>query len=109
MEWMREILSEAIFAVLGVVITFLAGRLATILGKGLKEKFSQESLQSAAYLAVSAVEAMYEGLGGEKKMNEAMGILEKYLAEKKISLDREDMRVFLESALAEFKEAYRRA
>ena len=109
MEWIYDLLGEIILSVLGVVLTFFAGKLATVLGKGLKEKFSEESIMTLAHVAVSAVEMMYRGLGGEEKMEKAISILEKSLAEKKIFLDGEDMRVVLESAVAEFKEAYREA
>ncbi len=109
MEWFNDLMGEVILAVLGTVMTYFAGKLATVLGKGLKERFSQESIMTAAHLAVSATEMMYREFGGEEKMEKAITVLEKQLAEKKIKLDREDMRLVLESALAEFREAYEKA
>ena len=109
MEWIFDLLGEIVLSVLGIVLTFFAGRLASVLGKGLKEKFSEESILTLAHTAVSAVEMMYRELGGEEKMERAISILEKSLAEKNILLEREKMRVILEAALAEFKEAYQRA
>lgn len=109
MEWIYDLLGEIVISVLGIVLTFFAGRLATVLGKGLKEKFSQESIMTAAHLAVSATEMMYREFGGEEKLEKAISILEENLSEKKIFLDREKMRLVLESALAEFQEAYKKA
>lgn len=109
MEWMKELLFEALLSVIGVVLTAVIGRIVAIVGKGLKERFSEEGVMSAAYTVVGAVQMMYREAGGEEKMECALGLLEDRLKTKGIRLTREEMRLFLESALAEWKRAFRDA
>ncbi len=109
MEWMKEIVFEALLSVVGVVLTAVIGRIVAVVGKGLKERFSEESIMSAAYTVVGAVEMMYREAGGEEKMQWALSLLEDRLKGKGIDLSREEMRLFLESAVAEWKRAFREA
>lgn len=106
MEWMYETLWEIVIGVAGVVITALAARLGTALGNFWKEKFKDESMKAIARLVVSAVEMMYRELKGEEKLEKAIQFASKLLQEKGIDADSEKIRIFLESALSEYKGAF---
>lgn len=106
MEWIMELLSEGILAVLGVALTLLASRLGTVLGKFWREKMKDESVRSVATTCVYAVEQMYGGKSGREKLEKALILGEKLLAGKGIRISAQDLRVVLEAALSEAKGAF---
>lgn len=107
MEWLKEILGELVFACLGVVITAVATWLGTLAGKLWKEKAQSEEVQSIAKTCVRAVEQMYRDLDGEEKLGIAMEMCKDFAAGKGIKLSADEIRIFLESALAGLKGAFR--
>ncbi len=108
MEWMKEILFELIFALLGVVLTGVATWLGTLAGKLWREKADEEWVRNFAGTCVQAVEQMYRDQKGEEKLCLAMEMCENFAKEKGILVSSDEIRVFLESALAELKDAFRK-
>jgi hypothetical protein len=106
MEWLTEMVWKVLFAVLGVIVSTGVTALMRVLGKIWKEKASDETLRTIAKNCVLAVEMMYREAGGEKKLEEALLLAGEFAAKKGISLTTEEMRIYLEAALAEWKGAF---
>ncbi|MBR4288427.1 MAG: phage holin [Clostridia bacterium] len=108
MEWMKEILFDVIFALLGVVLTGVVTWLGTLAGKLWREKADDIWVRNLAGTCVQAVEQMYRDRNGEEKISLAMEMCENFAKARGISVSSEQIRVFLESALAELKDAFRK-
>lgn len=106
MEWIMELLSEGILAVLGVALTVLASRIGSVLGKFWREKIKDESIRSVATTCVFAVEQMYGGKSGREKLEQALRMGEKMLLRKGIRISAQELRLVLEAALSEAKGAF---
>jgi len=109
MEWMYEGIGEIIIALIGIALTFLVSKLGGVLGAFWKNKLWSENAQSVARTVVRAVEMMYREQKGEEKLEKALELAESMLQSRGIRLEKEQMRIFLEAALAEFKTAFREA
>lgn len=107
MEWIYEMLTEIVFSVVGVICAFVAARLGEALASFWKERNRNECIERVAATCVSAVQMMYRDFGGEEKLSHAMKMASELLAEKGICLSEERIRVCLESALANFKGAFK--
>lgn len=108
MEWMKEMLFEMVFALLGVVLTALVTWLGTVAGKLWKEKADEEWVQKFAGICVQATEQMYHDRSGEEKLGLAMEMCENFAKAKGIFVTSEQIRVLLESCLADLKDAFRK-
>ncbi len=106
MEWLTEMVWKVIFAVLGVIVSGGMTALMRVLGNFWKEKATNETVRTIAKNCVLAVEMMYREAGGEKKLEEALLLAGNFAAKKGISLTADEMRVYLEAALAEWKGAF---
>ena len=106
MDWMMDILSEGVLAILGVALTCLASRLGALFGKFWKDKMQDESIRSIAATCVYAVEQMYGGKSGKEKLEKALVMGEKLLSRKGIRISAGELRVVLEAALSEAKGAF---
>ncbi len=106
MEWIMEILSEGILAILGVALTFLASRIGTLLGNFWREKIQDESVRNVAATCVLAVEQMYKNKSGKEKLEKALSMGEKLLSRRGIRISSQELRVVLEAALSEAKGAF---
>lgn len=106
MEWFMEGVGDVILAVLGIVLTFLASRVGTVLGKLFREKLQDESVRSVAAICVRAVEQMYKECSGKEKLEKALILGEKLLSGKGIKITAQELRVVLEAALSEAKGAF---
>ncbi|MBQ3075647.1 MAG: hypothetical protein IJC26_06220 [Clostridia bacterium] len=109
MEWIMEILGEVILSVLGVALTVLASRIGSLLGKFVREKMKDERVKEVAAICVRAVEQMYRECGGAEKLEKALVMGEKLLADKGIHVQAQELRLVLEAALSEAKGAFRGA
>ncbi len=103
MEWIRETVMEIVLTGLGIFLTALMTKIGSVVEKYWKAKSSDESILAIARTCVGAVEMMYREWGGEEKLEQAMTFAEDLLREKGIDLPKERIRLFLESALAEWK------
>lgn len=109
MEWIYEMLTEIALSVLGIVLSAVAAKLGQVFGAIWKEKAKDENVLHVTAVCVSAVEMMYRELGGEEKLSLAMDYAEKMLKEKGITLSSDQIRLYLEAALAQWKGAFDKA
>ena len=106
MEWLTEMVWKVLFAVLGVLLSGGMTALMRVLGNFWKEKAANETIRTIAKNCVMAVEMMYREAGGDKKLEAALSLAGEFAAKKGITLSAEELRVYLEAALAEWKGAF---
>jgi len=109
MEWIRELITELLLALLSGSITYIAAKLGAVIGTFFKRKLEDDTLGYIAKTCVFAVEQMYRENSGEEKLSEALSLASEMLEEKGIRVEAGKMRVLLEAALAEWKGAWERA
>ena len=105
MEFVKEFFWELLAGVLGVVVTMLAARAGSAVKRVLTDAKSGEGVSFLAKICVMATEQMDRALSGEEKMQRALSFFASFLEKRRIRLSEEEMRVYLESAVAEFKGA----
>ena len=106
MEGIREMLLELLLSFSGVVLTAVFTYLGTLFGSLWKEKFREDWLRDLAKTCVQATEQMYRDQNGEEKLKKATELCENLAAEKGISLSAERIRVILEAAVGNLKQAF---
>lgn len=108
METVINFLNE--YGILSAIITALAGALGvlakTIYNKTIGQKINDTTKKEVARLVVKYVEQVYKDIHGEDKLMKALEAFSEMLAEKGITISELEMRVLLESALAEFNKAF---
>jgi intergrase/recombinase len=70
------------------------------------DKIKLDTVKEIARVVVKFVEQVYKDIHGEEKMEEALKAFAEMLNNKGITISELEMRVYLESALAEFNEAF---
>lgn len=116
---MKEFWSNVInflneYGILSMVITAVVGAVGTALGLFFKrlytntigDKIKLDTVKEIARVVVKFVEQVYKDIHGEEKMEEALKAFAEMLNNKGITISELEMRVYLESALAEFNEAF---
>lgn len=108
MEAVINFLNE--YGILSAIITAIAGGLGvlakTIYNKTIGDKMKEDTKKEVARLVVKYVEQVYKDIHGEDKLMKALEAFSDMLAEKGIAISDLEMRVYLESALAEFNKAF---
>lgn len=102
------------YGILSMVITAVVGAVGTALGLFFKrlytntigDKIKLDTVKEIARVVVKFVEQVYKDIHGEEKMEEALKAFSEMLNNKGITISELEMRVYLESALAEFNEAF---
>lgn len=102
------------YGILSMVITAVVGAVGTALGLFFKrlytntigDKIKLDTVKEIARVVVKFVEQVYKDIHGEEKMDEALKAFSEMLNNKGITISELEMRVYLESALAEFNEAF---
>jgi hypothetical protein len=102
------------YGILSMVITAVVGAVGTALGLFFKrlytntigDKIKLDTVKEIARVVVKFVEQVYKDIHGEEKMEEALEAFAEMLNNKGITISELEMRVYLESALAEFNEAF---
>jgi hypothetical protein len=102
------------YGILSMVITAVVGAVGTALGLFVKrlytntigDKIKLDTVKEIARVVVKFVEQVYKDIHGEEKMEEALKAFSEMLNNKGITISELEMRVYLESALAEFNEAF---
>lgn len=102
------------YGILSMVITAVVGAVGTALGLFFKrlytntigDKIKLDTVKEIARVVVKFVEQVYKDIHGEKKMEEALKAFSEMLNNKGITISELEMRVYLESALAEFNEVF---
>jgi hypothetical protein len=101
-EFINQYGTEILYA----IITAIAGYIGIVL-KNLCTKFiNDKTKQAVVKNAVKFVEQVYKDLHGEEKLNVALESATNMLNEKGITVSELEMRVLIESAVAEFNNAF---
>lgn len=101
-----EFINQYGLQILYTVITAIAGYIGIVV-KNLFTKYVNDKTKVAvAKTAVQFVEQVYKDLHGEEKLNAALSAASEMLAEKNIYVSDLEMRVLIESAVAEFNNAF---
>lgn len=102
------------YGILSMVITAVVGATGTALGLFFKrlytntigDKIKLDTVKEIARVVVKFVEQVYKDIHGEEKLEKALEAFAEMLNNKGITISDLEMRVYLESALAEFNEAF---
>lgn len=106
MELIKQVLSEYGMQILGTILTGLATYLGIIAKKYADKFFDTKTKKDVAKTVVSAIEQCYKELSGPEKLQKAMEAAAEMLTEKGIKCTDVDLRLLLESALAEFNKVF---
>lgn len=102
------------YGILSMIITAVVGAVGTALGLFFKrlytntigDKIKLDTVKEIARVVVKFVEQVYKDIHGEEKLDKALEAFAEMLNNKGITISELEMRVYLESALAEFNEAF---
>lgn len=102
----NEFLSTYGMKILGTILTALAGYLGIVIKNLCQKYLNDKTKQDVAKTCVKAVEQIYKDLHGEEKFNKALECISDMLAEKGIAVSDTEMKMLIESAVAEFNEVF---
>ena len=106
MELFMNFINEYGTTILYTILTAIAGYLGVVI-KNLYAKYvNDKTKQDVAKTVVKAVEQIYTDLHGEEKLNKAVSSAAEILTEKGITITELELRILIESALAEFNNAF---
>ena len=106
MDMFLEFLSEYGIQLLEAAVVALAGYLG-ILAKDLWTKhINDKTKQQLASIVVKGIEQCYKDLNGEEKLEEALSALSEMLNERGIKVTDLELRMLIESAVAEFNDVF---
>lgn len=106
MNIIKELISTYGAAVLYAALTTLAGYLGITIKRLYKKWVNTKVKQEVARECVKFVEQVYKNIHGEEKLAVALSSAAEMLAEQGIKVTDLELRVLIESALAEFNEAF---
>ena len=108
MESVINFLNE--YGILSAIITAAASALGVLVkklwDKTVGAKFKEDVIREVARVVVKFIEQVYKDIHGEEKLEKALEAFEEMLNNKGITISKLEMRVYLESALAEFNNAF---
>lgn len=111
MEQFINFLNE--YGIISAVVTAAAGAFGLfvkwVYNKTIGDKLKDETKEKVASLVVKYTEQVWKDLHGEDKLQKALEAFHDMLAEKGITISDLEMRVLLESALAEFNNAFKKS
>lgn len=102
----NEFLSTYGMEILGAILTALAGYLGVVIKNLCQKYLNDKTKQDVAKTCVKAVEQIYKDLHGEEKFNKALECISDMLTEKGIAVSETEMKMLIESAVAEFNEVF---
>lgn len=106
MELIKQVLSEYGMQILGTILTGLATYLGIIAKKYADKLLDTKTKKDVAKTVVSAIEQCYKELSGPEKLQKALEAASEMLTEKGIKCTDVELRLLLESALAEFNKVF---
>lgn len=108
MESVINFLNE--YGILSAIITAVASALGVLVkklwDKTVGDKVKEDTKKDVAKLVVKYVEQVYKDIHGEEKLEKALAAFSEMLGQKGITISDLEMRVYLESALAGFNNAF---
>lgn len=106
MDFFKMFINEYGTAIAYMIITGVFAYLG-VKAKALADKYlNDKTKKDVAKTVVQAVEQVYKDLHGDEKLNKALASASEMLAEKGIIVTELEMRMLIESALAEFNKAF---
>lgn len=106
MEIIKTIINTYGTEILGALLTALAGVLGMALKRLATRYVNTETKQAIARTVVQGVEQVYKDLHGQEKLDKAMEAAAAMLKENGITVTDLELRMLLESALAEFNRVF---
>lgn len=108
MEFIQEFISQYGTTILYAVLTAIAGYLGIVVKRIYEKYINDKTKQAVAKTVVQAVEQIYNDLHGDEKLNMALQSMSEMLAKKNIHTSELEMRMLIESAVAEFNEVFKK-
>jgi hypothetical protein len=106
MDFVKMFISEygtsILYMIVAGVFAYLGAQVKILADKYLNNKIKKD----VAKTVVQFVEQVYKVVHGEEKLNEALKTASEMLAEKGIMVTDLEMRILIESAVAEFNKAF---
>lgn len=106
MEILKQVLSDYGMQILSAILTALAGYIALVAKKYANKWLNDATKKSIAKTVVSGIEQCYKDLGGPEKLEKALAAASEMLEEQGIKCNELELRMLLESALAEFNKVF---
>ena len=106
MDILKQLLSKYGMQILGAILTGLATYIGVIAKKYADKLLDTKTKKDVAKTVVSAIEQCYKDLNGPEKLEKAMEAASEMLTEKGIKCTDVELRLLLESALAEFNKVF---
>ena len=94
--------------ILGTLLLALAGIIAMVTKNLVSKYLDTDTKRTLAKVVVQFIEQTYKNLHGDDKLNAALTVLADMLQEKGIHASELEMKVMIESAVAEFNEAFKK-
>ena len=108
MELFTDFISEYGTTILYTILTAIAGYLGVVF-KNLYQKYiNDQTKKDVVSTCVKAVEQLYKDLKGSEKLDRACEAASQMLLEKGVTVTDLELRMLIESALAEFNEAFKK-
>lgn len=101
-EFMNTYGLQIMYAIITAVAGYIGIMVKNLVTKYLNDKIKKDVAKSA----VQFVEQVYKDIHGEEKLKEALVAASEMLAEKGITVTDLELRVLIESAVAEFNKAF---
>ncbi len=109
MDIIRNFIAEYGTQILYTLLTAIAGYLGVMAKKLYTQYVNDKTKEKIARTVVQAVEQIYKDLHGEEKLNKALESASEMLSEKGITVTDLELRMLIESTLAEFNGAFNSA
>jgi LL-H family phage holin len=106
MEIFKEFINTYGVTILYTVLTAIAGYLGVTIKQLYKKWVNTKVKQDIARDCVKFVEQVYKNMHGQEKLDQAILAASEMLAEQGITVTELELRVLIESALAEFNKAF---
>lgn len=101
-----EIISTYLVPALIAALTALAGYLGSKLKTLCEQRLNDKTKRAVVRTAVTAAEQLYHDLGGPEKLKQASDGATEMLAEKGITISSLELRMLIESVVAEFNYSF---
>lgn len=109
MGFLNEFISQYGTTILYAILTAIAGYLGIVIKRLYEKYINDKTKQAVAKTVVQAIEQIYKDLHGDEKLNMALQSMSEMLAEKNIHISELEMRMLIESAVAEFNNAFNKS
>lgn len=104
--FLQEFISTYGTTILYSILTAIAGYLGIVIKNLYTKYINDKTKQDVAKTVVKAVEQMYKDLHGDEKLQKALEAASDMLLTKGITISDIELRMLVESAVAEFNDAF---